>query len=47
MRHAPGDSTSRAFDSAQRTAAKAAGFLYLLLMVTGVFAELYARGDGS
>ncbi len=28
----------------QRTAAKVAGFLYLFLMVTGVFAEFYARG---
>jgi hypothetical protein len=29
----------------QRVAAKVAGFLYLLLMVTGVFAEFFARGS--
>jgi len=32
-------------EEAQRTAAGIAGFLYLFLMATGVFAELYARGS--
>jgi hypothetical protein len=32
-------------EPAQHTAAKVAGFLYLLTMVTGVFAEFYARGS--
>ncbi len=30
-------------EPAQHTAAKVAGFLYLFLMVTGIFAEFYAR----
>src|SRR5574341_185827 len=29
----------------QQTAAKIVGFLYLFLMVTGIFAEFYARGS--
>ena len=36
--------TLRTIEPAQHTAAKVAGFLYLFLMVTGVFAEFYARG---
>jgi hypothetical protein len=32
-------------DESQRKAAKVAGFLYLFMMVTGVFAEFYARGQ--
>lgn len=36
--------TFRTIEPAQHTAAKVAGFLYLLMMVTGVFAEFYARG---
>jgi hypothetical protein len=34
-----------AIEPAQRTAAKVVGSLYLFLMVTGVFAEFYARGS--
>src|SRR4030095_1120453 len=34
----------RRMEQKQRTAARAAGLLYLSLMVTGVFAEFYARG---
>src|SRR5574337_477271 len=37
--------TLRTIEPAQHTAAKVAGFLYLFLMVTGVFAEFYARGS--
>lgn len=37
--------TLRAIEPAQYTAAKVAGFLYLFLMVTGIFAEFYARGS--
>ena len=37
--------TVAAIEPAQRSAAKVAGFLYLFLMVTGVFAEFYARGS--
>jgi hypothetical protein len=33
-----------AVEASQHTAAKVAGFLYLLMMVTGVFAEFCARG---
>ena len=36
--------TLRTIEPAQHTAAKVAGFLYLFLMVTGIFAEFYARG---
>ncbi|HEV8383986.1 MAG TPA: DUF4386 domain-containing protein [Candidatus Acidoferrales bacterium] len=36
--------TLRSIEPAQRSAAKVVGFLYLFLMVTGVFAEFYARG---
>src|SRR4030095_14743472 len=36
--------TPRSIEREQRTAARAAGLLYLSLMVTGVFAEFYARG---
>jgi len=36
--------TLRTIEPAQHTAARVAGFLYLLMMVTGVFAEFYARG---
>jgi hypothetical protein len=32
-------------EEAQRTAARIAGALYLLLMITGIFAEFYARGS--
>lgn len=32
-------------DDSQRKAARIAGFLYLLLMATGVFAEMYGRGS--
>ena len=34
--------TLRTIEPAQHTAARVAGFLYLLMMVTGVFAEFYA-----
>lgn len=37
--------TVRASEPSERTAARIAGFLYLFLMVTGVFAEFYARGS--
>lgn len=37
--------TLRTIEPAQHTAAKVVGFLYLLMMVTGVFAEFYARGQ--
>ena len=33
-----------AIEPSQRTAAKVVGAFYLLMMVTGVFAEFYARG---
>ena len=36
--------TLRTIESAQHTAAKVAGFLYLFTMVTANFAEFYARG---
>jgi Domain of unknown function (DUF4386) len=39
------EKTPRTIEPAQRTAAKVAGVLYLLMMVTGTFAELYARGQ--
>ncbi len=38
-------STLRAIEPEQHTAAKVVGFLYLLMMVTGIFAEFYARGS--
>lgn len=37
--------TPRLIEPEQRTAARAAGLLYLSLMVTGIFAEFYARGS--
>lgn len=37
--------TSRTIEPDQHSAAKIAGFLYLFLMVTGMFAEFYARGS--
>jgi hypothetical protein len=37
--------TSIAIDRSQRTAAKVAGFLYLLLMACGVFGEFNGRGS--
>ncbi len=36
--------TPRTIGPAQHTGAKVAGSLYLLIMVTGIFAEFYARG---
>jgi hypothetical protein len=36
--------TLRTIEPAQQTAARVAGFLYLAMMVTGLFAEFYARG---
>lgn len=36
--------TLHTIEPAQYTAAKVAGFLHLLMMVTGMFAELYALG---
>ena len=36
--------TLRTIELEQHTAAKVAGFLYLLLMVTAMFAGFYARG---
>ena len=35
----------RSIEPEQHTAAKAVGALYLLMMVTGIFAEFYARGS--
>jgi len=37
--------TIRAIEPAQHTAARIVGLLYLLLMVTGMFAEFFARGQ--
>ena len=37
-------STLRTMEPARHTAAKVAGFLYLFLMVTAIFAEFYAHG---
>jgi hypothetical protein len=36
--------TLRTLEPAQHTAARVAGLLYLVMMVTGLFAEFYARG---
>ncbi len=36
--------TTGAIEPSQRTTAKVVGILYLFLMVTGIFAEFYARG---
>ena len=36
--------TLRTIDPEQQTAAKVAGFIYLIAMATSIFAELYARG---
>jgi hypothetical protein len=37
--------THRTIEPSQHTAAKVAGFLNLLMMGTGIFAEFYARGS--
>ena len=39
------ETTPRAIEPEQRTAAKVAGLLYIVMMVPGVFAEFYARGS--
>ncbi len=41
---APPEATPGMIDPAQHAAARVAGSLYLILMVTGIFAEFYARG---
>jgi Domain of unknown function (DUF4386) len=37
------DASTNRLEPAQHSAAKLVGFLYLLMMVTGIFAEFYAR----
>ena len=37
--------TNRTADTSQRQAARVAGFLYLIIIVCGVFSEMYVRSN--